>query len=214
MLRLAALALAPLVACGARQGSQGGTVGSSDACRAARDHFQRALAAEARQGDFFDLAVHELKAAYDTDPRPEVLLHVALVHEEQGDFENGLIYCRRYLAASPGDAGDVTKYCDVLLRRLARQRISYEKSSMVVPATPEGQTAALAALVDRYEKRCPELTRDKDICEAILAEARRERDDPTTRVADLDTEDSDAAARARASMLARAADDPYSACGG
>jgi hypothetical protein len=101
----------------------------------------------------------------------------------------------------------------VLVRRLARQRILYEKSAMAGAATPEGQTAALGALVERYEKRCPQVTQGRDICEAVLAEAKRERDDPSARVAELDTEDSDAAAHARAAVDARAQEDPYSTCG-
>jgi hypothetical protein len=187
---------------------------ASEACTRARDHFQRALAAEAKKGDFYDLAVSELKAAYQAEPAAAVLLHVALVHEEQGDFENGLIYCRRYLAAAPADEGAIGGYCDVLLRRFARQRILYEKSAMAGAATPEGQTSALGELDERYGKRCPQLTQGRDICEAVLDEAKRERDDPSARVAELDTEDSDAASRARAAVDARVREDPYARCGG
>ena len=211
---LALLAIA-LVACGARQSAthRPASTAAPQACEAARAHFQQALAAEARKGDYLDRAVHELNAAYDAVSEPLVLLHVAMVHEEQGDFDNGLLDCRRYLDTKPASPDDVAAYCGVLTRQLARQRILYEKATMGASASPDAQTAALSTLVERYEKRCPQLTSERDICQAVLEEARHERDDPAARIAELDTDDSDAAARARSAMTARAADDPYATCG-
>jgi tetratricopeptide (TPR) repeat protein len=83
----------------------------------AKAHFRQAKAYQ--EAGAFARAVDEYKAAYDLDPRPELLFNIAQAYRLAGDKAQALDHYRRYLVAQPDGKG--AEEARVLVAELQRQ---------------------------------------------------------------------------------------------
>jgi iron complex outermembrane recepter protein len=69
-----------------------------------------------------DEGIRELKAAYASDPRPEILLDLARAYDDMGDWDHASVHYRRYLETDPPDAASVRTHLETAEKKLAKQR--------------------------------------------------------------------------------------------
>ena len=84
----------------------------------------------------YEIAIEELKKAYEVLPHPNVLYNIARAYVDEGDLENAVAYYRKYLEGNPKDRDEVAQIVAALEARIRKQQAEIVESQQ--PATPPG----------------------------------------------------------------------------